>query len=73
LYADGPEASAALVRQAIEGREGAAYRVTLANAAAALLAAGKVATPIDGVARAAEAIAAGKPCQVLAALVQASR
>jgi anthranilate phosphoribosyltransferase len=73
LYADGPEASAVLVRQAIEGREGPAYRVTLANAAAALLAAEKVATPKEGVARAAEAIAAGGPARVLAALVEASR
>jgi anthranilate phosphoribosyltransferase len=73
LFAGSPEASAVLVRQAIEGREGPAYRVTLANAAAALLAAGKVTTAPEGVARAAETIAAGGPARVLAALVQASR
>src|SRR5207302_1092592 len=72
LCADGPEASAGLVRDAIGGRDGPAYRVTLANAAAALLAAENVATPAEGVARAAEAVASGGAARVLAALVEAS-
>jgi anthranilate phosphoribosyltransferase len=73
LLADGPAASAALVRQAIEGHEGAAYRVTLANAAAALLAADRVATPAEGVALAAGSVATGGALRVLGALVEISR
>jgi anthranilate phosphoribosyltransferase len=73
LTADGPEASAALVRQAVEGREGPAYRITLANAAAALLAAEKVATPAEGVALASAVVAAGGAARVLADLAEASK
>jgi anthranilate phosphoribosyltransferase len=73
LLADGPAASAALVREAIEGREGPAYRVTLANAAAALLAADRVATLAEGVALAAGSVATGGALRVLAALVEISR
>jgi anthranilate phosphoribosyltransferase len=72
LYADCPETSARLIRDAIEGREGPAYRVTLANAAAALLAADQVDTPAEGVARAAAAIASGGPARVLADLAEVS-
>jgi anthranilate phosphoribosyltransferase len=73
LGVDGPGASAALVRDAIAGRDGPAYRVTLANAAAALLVAGKAATLSDGVARAREAVSAGGAARVLSALAEASR
>jgi anthranilate phosphoribosyltransferase len=73
LSADGPEASAARVREVIAGREGPAYRVTLANAAAALLVAGKAATLADGVTRARGAVASGGAARVLAGLVEASR
>jgi anthranilate phosphoribosyltransferase len=65
--------SAELVRQAVQGRDGPAYRVTMANAAAALLAAGRVATPAEGVARAAGAVASGGAARVLAALAESSR
>lgn len=72
LKADGPEGSAALVRDVVAGRDGPALRVTLANAAAALLVAGKAATLEDGVARAREAVAAGGAARVLTALAEAS-
>ncbi len=73
IRANGPAASAALVREAVEGRDGPAYRVTLANAAAALVAAGRVRTPLEGVAQAARAIAEGRAARVLSALAEASR
>jgi anthranilate phosphoribosyltransferase len=73
LRADGPGASAAMVREAIEGRDGAPYRATLANAAAALLAADQVATPREGIDRASRAISSGGAKRVLAALAEASR
>jgi anthranilate phosphoribosyltransferase len=65
LSADGPEQSAAVVRAVLEGRDGAARRVVLANAAAALLAAERVATPAEGVARAADAVDSGRARRVL--------
>jgi anthranilate phosphoribosyltransferase len=73
LLADGPQASANLVRAAVEGREGAAYRMTLANAAAALLAAERVATPAEGVALAARTVATGGAARVIDSLVEISR
>ncbi len=72
IRADGPAASAALVRQALDGRDGPAYRVTLANAAAALVAAGRAAGPEEGVARAAAAVAGGGAARALAALAEVS-
>ena len=65
LRADGPEESAAVIRAVLEGRGGAARRVVLANAAAALLAAERVATPAEGVARAADAVDSGRARRVL--------
>jgi anthranilate phosphoribosyltransferase len=65
LRADGPEESAAVVRAVLEGGDGAARRVVLANAAAALLAAERVATPAEGVARAADAVDSGRARRVL--------
>jgi anthranilate phosphoribosyltransferase len=73
LRAKGPEESAAIVRAILEGRGGPATRVVLANAAAALLAAERVATPAEGVALAAEAVAAGKARGVLERLVACSQ
>jgi anthranilate phosphoribosyltransferase len=73
LRVDGPQASAALVREAIEGRAGAAYRVTLANAAAALLAAERVESLSEGVACAARAVASGDAARVLSRLVETSQ
>ena len=72
LRADGPEESAAVIRGVLEGREGPAYRVVLANAAAALLAAERVATLAEGVEQAAAAVGDGRAAAVLEGLVRES-
>ena len=72
LYAESPEASARLILEALEGKAGPPYRVVLANAAAALLAAEQVTDPAAGVARAAAVIASGRARRVLDALRSAS-
>jgi anthranilate phosphoribosyltransferase len=73
LRADGPEESAAVILSVLDGRDGPAARVVLANAAAALLAAERVRTLPEGVSLAAEAIRSGRSRQVLARLVACSR
>ena len=65
LRADGPEASAATLRQVLSGTSSSARRIVLANAAAALIVAERVAIPRDGVALAEEAIDSGKAKRVL--------
>jgi anthranilate phosphoribosyltransferase len=72
LQADGPEASAAVVRALLEGRDGPARRIVLANAAAALVAAEHVTTLAEGVAAADESLTAGRARDVLARLVESS-
>jgi anthranilate phosphoribosyltransferase len=67
------EESAAAVRAILDGDEGPRTRVVLANAAAALLAAERVGTLGEGVARAAEVLASGAARQVLEKLVAHSR
>ncbi len=71
--ASGPEESAALVRGVLAGADGPARRIVLANAAAALLAAGRAASLPEGVGRAAEAIDSGRAAGVLKRLVACSR
>jgi anthranilate phosphoribosyltransferase len=73
LRADGPEESAARVRDVLAGREGPALRIVLANAAAALVASERVATPREGVARAAAAVARGRAREVLQRLAALSQ
>jgi anthranilate phosphoribosyltransferase len=72
LRADGPGESAAMIRGVLSGEDGPARRVVLANAAAALVAAEQVATPREGVARAAEALDSGRARDVLHKLVECS-
>jgi anthranilate phosphoribosyltransferase len=72
LRADGPGESAALIRGVLDGRDGAARRIVLANAAAALIAADRVTAPREGVARAAEALASGRARDVLHKLIACS-
>jgi anthranilate phosphoribosyltransferase len=77
LRTHGARASAAVIRSVLAGDErrgnpGPATRIVLANAAAALLAAGAVRSLRDGVARAAEAITSGRAAATLAALVKLS-
>ena len=63
--------SAAIIRGVLNGGDGPATRIVVANAAAALWAAEAVPTLKDGVARAEAALAAGKPRAVLDALCRA--
>ncbi|HTU20423.1 MAG TPA: anthranilate phosphoribosyltransferase [Gemmataceae bacterium] len=72
LRVAGPEESAAVIRAVLQGEEGPARRMVLANAAAALLAAEKVASLPEGVAMAAEAIACGRAVAVLNDLIALS-
>jgi anthranilate phosphoribosyltransferase len=73
LRVGGPDESAARIRDVLECRPGPAARVVLANAAAALMAAGRAATPAEGVTLAAEAVANGRAGQVLERLVAYSK
>jgi anthranilate phosphoribosyltransferase len=72
LKVDGPLASAAVIRAVLAGDEGPAGRIVRANAAAALLAAQKVATLREGVALATETVQSGRAARVLADLVAGS-
>lgn len=65
LKADGPVASAAIIRSVLAGESGPAERIVLANAAAGLLAAERVADLKEGVRHAREAIASGAALRLL--------
>jgi anthranilate phosphoribosyltransferase len=71
LLADGPAASAAIIRRVLAGEDIPAKRVVLVNAAAALWTAGAVPTLRDGVDRAAESVRGGKARHVLEQLTAA--
>jgi anthranilate phosphoribosyltransferase len=68
LAADGPAASAEIIRRALAGADGPARRLVLANAAAALLAARRASTLPEGVALAARSIDSGAAARVLSQL-----
>lgn len=65
LRVDGPQASAAVIRNVLTGTPGPARDMVLANAAAALFAAEKVTTPRDGVALARQVIESGAVAELL--------
>jgi anthranilate phosphoribosyltransferase len=65
LRVSSPEQSAAMIRSVLAGAEGPALRMVLANAAAALLAAERVTSLKEGVARARDAVHSGRAAQVL--------
>ncbi len=73
LQAEDAAESAAMIREILSGRDGAPTRVVLANAAAALVAAGRVATPREGVERATAAVTSGRARDVLQRLIDCSR
>jgi anthranilate phosphoribosyltransferase len=73
LLADSPAASAKMVRQVLAGEDGPARRVVLANAAAALLAAGQAETLLEGVEKSAQSIDSGAARRVVAGLANASQ
>jgi len=70
--ADGPERSAAIIRGVLEGRDGPAADIVVANAAAALLAADRVADLREGVQRARWAVRDGSALDVLDRLARYS-
>jgi anthranilate phosphoribosyltransferase len=72
IQVDGPEQSAARIREVLDGRPGPARTIILANAAAALWTVGRVDTLRDGVAEAARAIDSGIAADKLARLVEIS-
>ncbi len=69
LRVEGPDESAAVIRAVFRGEEGAPRRVVLANTAAALMAAERVASLREGVKQAAAAIADGRAWNVLNELI----
>lgn len=73
LRVAGPEESATVIRAVLQGAEGPARRMVLANAAAALVAAEKAASLTEGVARSAEAVDSGRALGVLNDLVALSQ
>jgi anthranilate phosphoribosyltransferase len=73
LRVNGPAESAQVIRTVLKGQESPAYRMVLANAAAALLAAERVTDLRQGVAMAAESIQAGHAARVLTLLAAGSR
>jgi anthranilate phosphoribosyltransferase len=72
LFAPHADASAVMIQAVLEGEEGPAQRIVLANTAVALLAADKVSTLFEGVAAARAAIVSGKTRGVLHTLRQLS-
>jgi anthranilate phosphoribosyltransferase len=69
LRVGGAVESASRIRAVLDGEDGVAARVVLANAAAALLAAERVRTPREGVDRAAESVRSGRARRVLDELI----
>jgi len=72
LAAQSPEASAAIIRNVLDGQIGPAREIVLANAAAAALAAGRVNTWLEGTALAAESLDSGRARTALENLVRLS-
>lgn len=70
IRAESPAASAMIIRSVLEGTDGPARRIVLANAAAALWVAGHASTLKEGVEQAAAAIQSGKARSILEQLAQ---
>jgi anthranilate phosphoribosyltransferase len=72
LKADGPQASAAIIRDVLAGREGTARDIVIVNAAAALYTAGRASSLAECVQLAREAIDSGEARDLLARLAEFS-
>ena len=72
LRVDGPEASAALMREVLDDRPGPPRDIALLNAGAAIHVAGAAASLAEGVEAARESVASGAARATLAALVEMS-
>ena len=70
LRANGPEESAAIIREILAGRDGPTTWVVVANAGAALVAAGRAESPAEGAAIARRSLASGRAATVLVALAR---
>lgn len=70
LQVDGPQASAAMIREVLAGTPGPARDIVIINAAAALWTAGHADTPLAGAQLASAAIDSGAAGRLLEALVQ---
>jgi anthranilate phosphoribosyltransferase len=70
MLVSGPDESAAIIRNILQGQNGAPRDIVLANAAAAIWTVGHAASPIEGVRLAALAIDTGAAAELLAKLVQ---
>lgn len=73
LRVDGPQESAEVIRRVFSGARGPACDIVLANAAAALLAAGRVSTPAEGVLQAREVLASGAVADLLSRFTAKTR
>ena len=73
LRAEGAHESAAMIRSALEPEDSPAGRIVLANAGAALIAAGRAQAPMQGTEIAREAVASGRARRVLEELTKLSR
>jgi len=73
LRAEGPESSASVIRAVLSGHDGPATHTVLANAAAALLAAERVTTLVEGVVLARTSVASGNAKRCLEQLLQLSK
>jgi anthranilate phosphoribosyltransferase len=73
MLVDGPEASAAIIRDILAGRGGPSRDIVVANAAAALWTAGKAASLAAAARLAAEALDSGAARELLARLAEVSR
>ncbi len=73
LHADGPDASATIIRALLDGAHGPARDIVCLNAAAALVVADIAEDLVEGVERAAEAIDSGKAKIALDELVRITR
>ena len=65
IRASGPAESAAIIRGVLEGEDGPARRIVLANAAAALMACEVARNPHEGVQIAEESLRSGKAMGIL--------
>jgi anthranilate phosphoribosyltransferase len=72
LRAESPEVSASMIRMLLAGQSGPPLRIVIANAAAALLAADRVATLREGAAQAQAAVSSGQAIRLLDRLVECS-
>jgi anthranilate phosphoribosyltransferase len=73
LTVDGPEGSAAMIREILSGTPGPPRDIIVLNAAAAIITVGATTDPIEAARRAAEAIDSGAAADLLARLAKKSQ